>query len=294
LGDAVNQTEWAVRKQIEAMGAQIFEVGLFKPEAAEVGKAVMIPRTWDCATLVRSIPWMRMQNADGRNIYIRPQGEHDLSLVDDLSAQALQRMKKEGFGPAVVVETSPGNFQAWLKHPERLPREVSTLAARRLSEKFGGDPGSADWRHFGRLCGFTNRKTKYESPAGLFPFVKLVEANGLVYAAATGFVSEVTSNYKNKMQERQSTARPNAAVGPRSSIKSIEDFRSDPRYGNDATREDLAYSVYALSHGVTVDEASRQLSVRDLSHKGADKRQRQYVERTVKKAASILNGRARE
>jgi RepB DNA-primase from phage plasmid len=33
----------------------------------------------------------------------------------------------------------------------------STLAAMQLAEYFGGDPSSADWRHFGRLADFTNR-----------------------------------------------------------------------------------------------------------------------------------------
>lgn len=291
----MNETESAVRRQIEAMGSDVFEVGLYKPEAAEVGRAVMIPRTWDSATLMRSIPWMQRQNADGRNIYLRPQGQHDLSLIDDLSAEAVQRLKREGFAPAVVVETSPQNFQAWLKHPDRLPREVSTLAARRLAESFGGDPGAADWRHFGRLSGFTNRKAKYASEAGLFPFVKLVEATGLPYVAGSEFVRQVWSDHERAAQARRGSFTPTAAeMSSVKTPKTLNDFRSDPRYGNDATREDLAYSIYALSHGVSVEEASRNLSGRDLSHKGTEKRQRQYVERTVNKAISILNGRTRE
>ena len=165
----MDRTTHAVQQQIAAMGAQVFEVGLFKPSAADEGRAVMIPRTWDSATLIRSIPWLRMQNADGRNIYVRPKGEHDLSLVDDLTADAVRRMKMTGFTPAAVIETSPGNFQAWLKHPRQLPRELSTMAARKLAEEFGGDRGAADWRHFGRLAGFTNRKAKYMNDGGLFP-----------------------------------------------------------------------------------------------------------------------------
>jgi hypothetical protein len=151
----MDRTSQAVQSQIAAMGTQVFEVGLFKPSAHEQGQAVMIPRTWDRHTVLRSIPWLRLQNADGRNIYIRPKGEHDLSLVDDLTTDAVKRMKATGFSPAVVVETSPGNFQAWLKHPRQLPRELSTLAARKLAEDFGGDRGAADWRHFGRLSGLT-------------------------------------------------------------------------------------------------------------------------------------------
>src|SRR3954471_24850664 len=179
----MDRTSQAVKSQIRAMGAQIFEVGLFKPSAQEQGQAVMIPRTWDRDTVLRSIPWLRLQNADGRNIYIRPKGEHNLSLVDDLTAEAVKRMKATGFSPAVIVETSPGNFQAWLKHPRQLPRELSTLAARKLAEDFGGDRGAADWRHFGRLSGLTNRKPKYMAETGLFPYVRLIEASGAPYAA---------------------------------------------------------------------------------------------------------------
>jgi hypothetical protein len=142
------------------MGSEVFEIGLFKPDAAN-GEAIMLPRVWDGETLHRSIPWLRHQNRDGRNIYVRPKGEHNLSLVDDLSRDAVVAMKQAGFTPTAVVETSPGNFQAWLKHPEQLSKELGTLAARTLAQQFGGDPGAADWRHFGRLAGFTNRKEKY-------------------------------------------------------------------------------------------------------------------------------------
>ncbi|PYT22260.1 MAG: hypothetical protein DMG58_30520 [Acidobacteria bacterium] len=60
----------------------------------------------------------------------------------------------EKYGTPLVVETSPSNFQAWLKHPEPLDKQLSTAAARTLAERFGGDVGAADWRHFGRLSGF--------------------------------------------------------------------------------------------------------------------------------------------
>jgi hypothetical protein len=37
-------------------------------------------------------------------------------MIDDLTAESIERMKIEGFEPAVIVETSPNNFQAWLNH----------------------------------------------------------------------------------------------------------------------------------------------------------------------------------
>ena len=286
----MDRTTHAVQQQIAAMGAQVFEVGLFKPSAADEGRAVMIPRTWDSATLIRSIPWLRMQNADGRNIYVRPKGEHDLSLVDDLTADAVRRMKMTGFTPAAVIETSPGNFQAWLKHPRQLPRELSTMAARKLAEEFGGDRGAADWRHFGRLAGFTNRKAKYMTASGLFPFVRLIEAPGIPYPEGERFAGEICAQREADVHFRECQRAP-VATAPRNPSKSIEDFRSNPRYAGDDTRVDLAFAIYSLSHGSSSDRVAAELRSRDLSHKGDEKRQNEYVDRTITKALKVTEAR---
>jgi hypothetical protein len=269
------------------MGADVFEIGLFKPDAA-ASEAVMLPRVWDQDALLRSIAWLRYQNRDGRNIYIRPKGEHNLSLVDDLTRDAVTAMIRSGFAPAVVVETSPGNYQAWAKHSVQLNKEEGTAAARALAERFGGDRGSADWRHFGRLAGFTNRKEKHRDPlTGLHPFVKVVEATGLVYPEADTFVSSIRRQLEAE-QERERERRSRAQAGEKriytGVLKSIEAFRADPRYGGDGTRIDLAYAIYALSRGATQADVETALRSRDLSHKGGERRQADYVKRTIKKA----------
>jgi len=276
----------AVQRQVEAMAAEVFEVGLFKPDAQD-GEAIMVPRMWDRDSLARSVPWLRHQNRDGRNIYIRPKGEHDLSLIDDLTQYAIVQMKLTGFAPALVVETSPGNFQAWLKHPEKLDKEMGTAVARALAERFDGDTGAADWRHYGRLSGFTNRKEKYRDPAtGLHPFVKLVEVAGAVYPEAPRFLKEVRQKIEDRHRvERERRAFHASVPVPRvSQMKSIDVFRGDPRYGGDGTRIDLAYAVYAIAHGHTEAEVEAAIRTRDLSHKGGERRQQDYVERTIKKA----------
>jgi len=88
-----------------------------------------------------TIKWLRYENAKGAHIYVRPAGRHPLSLIDDLSVEVLKRIKAEGFEPAVVVETSSDNFQAWLKHGRVLDAETSTRAAKQV--RIGGIAGGS-------------------------------------------------------------------------------------------------------------------------------------------------------
>ena len=283
----------AVRRQVSAMGCSVFEVGLFRP-APDHGGPEMLPRTWDVDTLMRSIPWMRLQNLGGRNIYVRPRGEHNLSLLDDLAAQSVARMKTSGFRPALIVETSPGNFQAWLRHGETLPAGLSTAVTKRLAKEFDADPGAADWRHFGRLSGFTNRKPSRLGANGLYPFVRLIEATGALCPESAGLIATVRLELQRAEQARQaaverSRANPSTTNGP---LKSIDAFRANPVYGGDGTRIDLAYAVYALARGVDAEMVGATIRSRDLSHKGSEKRQTEYVKRTIDKAlASVERGR---
>ena len=100
-----------VRAQLRAMSCERFDLGI-RRDAGE-----MILREGQGAfEIEQAIKWLRHENGKGAHIYIRPAGTHSLSLIDDLTAEVIERMKVEGFEPAVVVETSPNNFQAWLNH----------------------------------------------------------------------------------------------------------------------------------------------------------------------------------
>jgi hypothetical protein len=187
--------------------------------------------------------------------------------------------------PAVVVETSLGNFQAWLNQGQVLPKHASTLAARSLAERFGADRGAADWRHFGRLAGLTNRKQKYRSDDARYPFVRLREWAGSQYTARKAFVQQVLSMASSR------TAATTTSLQSSESWKrrlSIDDFRHKAEYGGDGNRIDLAYAIYALAHGASEDEIRSAIVSRDLSKKGPESRQQAYVERTIRKACSTL------
>ena len=108
----------------------------------------MMNREWSRAEVEQSTAWLKRMNAKGNDIYIRPAGEHGLVLMDDLTPGALRNMARDGFAPAATVETSPGNFQAWVKLSDKaLPADVRHIAARGLAQRYGGDPNSADSRH---------------------------------------------------------------------------------------------------------------------------------------------------
>ena len=285
----MDRTHATVLAQISAMECNVFELGLYKSDP----QPIMLPRTWDTDTLIRSLGWLKHENRAGRNIYIRPNGEHHLTLVDDVKIGAVSAMKESGFHPALVVETSPGNFQAWMKHPVVLAKTIGTAAARALAERFGGGTGAADWRHFGRLAGFTNRKQKHvDARTSLYPFVRLAEATGKVYPRAEQFLEEVRTRLEKEGEERRRfnerwTKNLSRVKGDQ---KTIETFRRDPKYLGDNTRIDLAYAVYALSRGAAADDVATELRSRDLSHKGNERRQSGYIERTIQKALHTLEG----
>jgi hypothetical protein len=278
-------------RQVDAMHVHAFEVGVFDAAAEQ-----MIPRTWTKEALVKSVAWLRFENLQGRNIYVRPSGTHSLSLVDDLKAEAVEKMRGVGFAPALVVETSPDNFQVWLQHGQVLSKDLSTAAAKTLARRFGGDQGSADWRHFGRLAGFTNRKEKHRQADGYFPYVRLLEATGTQYPEAARFLREVETELKAAVEASVKRReflrkRPQAAA---ETIKGIGYFRNSPKYGGAQSRSDLAYAVYALDHGVPESRVRDAIATQDLSFKGSSARQSDYIDRIIEKANSFLRGTAVE
>jgi hypothetical protein len=282
-----------VQGQMKAMGVSVFELGAYKPTRDVSGEPEMLLRTWNSESLLKSLGWLRLQNLHGRNIYIRPSGEHSLSLLDDLTFETVERMKAEGYNPAVVVETSLGNYQAWVNHGEILSKEISSRAARVLCQKFHGDPSSADWRHFGRLAGFTNRKEKHRQANGLSPFVKLIEANGEVYPQAAVFVKEIREAYE---QSRQAAYRGKALTSKvaHGNLRTIAEFRTKPEYQEDGNRIDMAYAIYALAKGQAEEAVRAAIASRDLSHKGNLRRQGAYIERTIQKAWNAVRSRCVE
>ena len=154
------------------MPVDYYEVGILRHR--DTPKATMLRRTWTRDEVLHRMRWLKRENARGAEIFIRPDDTR-WTLLDDLNRKAIDQMKREGLQPSVVVETSPRNYQAWVKlEDEPIRKDVATQIAWGAARAYGGDPHSADYRHLGRLAGFTNRKAKH-ARNGSHPYALLHE-----------------------------------------------------------------------------------------------------------------------
>jgi hypothetical protein len=273
--------ERLVRTQLRAMSCELFDLGIRRD-----GGEMILREGQGAIEIEEAIKWLRHENGKGAHIYIRPAGKHRLSLIDDLTADAIEQMKAEGFEPAVVVETSPNNFQVWLNHGQDLEATISTFMAKQLAQRFGGDPSSADWRHFGRLAGFTNPKPERQLPSGMRPFARLRSAKGRVYSKAAEFLVHVAEDEQNRREtEKGEQPHRRQRRKDRVEVRPLKEFHDDASYGGDLHRADMAWAKHAAGCGVTLEQIKNELlNGRDLSKKGNRKRQIEYVMRTTEKA----------
>ena len=199
----------ALQRQIAALDVPRFEVGI---REAKTGQ--MMNREWSRAEVEQSTAWLKRMNAKGNDIYIRPAGEHGLVLMDDLTPGALRNMARDGFAPAATVETSPGNFQAWVKLSDKaLPADVRHIAARGLAQRYGGDPNSADSRHYGRLAGFTNQKPEH-TQEGRQPYVLARGCEGRTASAAPAYLAHIGQARDTAQAQQERQKRLKALQGP--------------------------------------------------------------------------------
>jgi hypothetical protein len=235
---------------------------------------------------------LKAHNARGAHIYIRPAGEHRFTVLDDLNSDSVARLSGDGLEPCAVVETSLGNFQAWLKHDDVYPAPLSTFVAQNLAKRYFADPSAADWRRFGRLPGFTNCKPKYRTDSGLYPYVLLRSAIGVQYRQAAYLRLEMTKLYQLEVQEREARAAQHsansfaAARRPPYSWLSLERFRNATKFHLRPAAADLAFCVAALSLRMPEDAIATTLDSLYLSRDPNPSRKAAYIKRTMAKARS--------
>lgn len=172
----------AIRRQLAAMPQDLYLVRLIHHATRT---AFPGERLWTAAQLGQpaTVRFLRIRNREGCDVYIQPYADNRnagyiLLYLDHTDAgAALERMRIHGHQPCVVLQTSPGHLQAWIQvSAVCLEPATATAIARRLAQTYGGDLASAEWRHLGRLAGFTNQKPRRRQSNGYAPWVRLLHA----------------------------------------------------------------------------------------------------------------------
>ncbi len=173
----------AVRRQLAAMPNDLYLVRLIHQTTR---RAFPGERLWTATQLVRepTIRFLRMRNREGcdSDIYIQPYSGsgnpgYILLDLDHGGPAALNLMRTHGLTPGVVLQTSPGHLQAWIRvSANPLEPAIAGAIAKQLARLYGADLASADWRHLGRLAGFTNQKPLRRQANGYAPWVRLLHA----------------------------------------------------------------------------------------------------------------------
>ncbi len=275
----------AVRRQIVAMGGDQFEIGVRDQTTGR-----MLLRQWSSTELIKAVPWLRHQNYVDGDVYIRPDGPSGLVLMDDITLGTIKRLEEAGLEPAAVVLTSPMNYQAWIRLSNNpIPNPIRTVTARTLAIGYEADRASADWRHFGRLAGFTNRKPKHRDDNGRAPFVLLYSASGRTASLGEQFVGNLEIPEERKPISSGSQCAENKFSNDdaiRYFNESLQDIKE--RYGTeyDASRGDWMISQSMARLGYSREQIRAALESSPDIYERKKGHVDDYIQRTLSKIIS--------
>ncbi|HEV3334468.1 MAG TPA: DNA-primase RepB domain-containing protein [Bryobacteraceae bacterium] len=214
-----------IRRQLAAMPNELY---LVRPIHGLTGRPCAGERLWSAGLLTMgpAVGFLRARNREGFDIYLLPfaadrNAGYILVDLDRADPPIIHRMHANGHEPCVVIETSPGNLQAWVHvSPTPLEPALATEIGRELARLYRGDPASVDWRHLGRLAGFTNQKPQRRRPGSSYaPWVRLLHTQaGLathgaaLVAAAQRRLTDRASAPTPFLLDRSLTAHAAAAI----------------------------------------------------------------------------------
>jgi hypothetical protein len=204
-----------------------------------------------------SMPFLlRAARRRENNVIVRPHQSPAVSLVqlDDLPAAAVHRIGEAAF---LVLETSRGNFQAWVAIDKAEGREDPDFA-RRLRKGAGADPSASGAT---RVAGTVNFKRRYEPD---FPLV----------AIAAGIEGRIMG--REELEARGLVAAPEPAIPAPSAGGGGFSRRARGRWPSyqycvdraplahggdhpDISRADFAWCMTAIDWGWSVDDTAARL-----------------------------------
>jgi hypothetical protein len=299
----------AIRRQLAAMPHELYLIRLIHHITREPFPG---ERLWTAPQLgyAPAVRFLRMRNREGCDIYIQPYATQDRNAgyilvdLDRTNPAVIENMRANGHDPCVVLQTSPGHLQAWIHlSTSALEPAVATALGKQLARLYGGDLASTDWRHLGRLAGFTNQKPQRRTPGGYAPWVKIVHAHpglarnadGLLQSAiqlpapALPLTPETIPGKPSACAGRlQNTVLPSIAAAEATQIYQgwMQRWRIAERFPQpDWSIVDFWIARQLLSQGISADlvRAILQLASPHFPRRHADPGD--YLQRTVARAA---------
>src|SRR5579863_653907 len=278
-----NPASQAARAMLDAFtgsGAEHFDITWTTRQGDKAGFRRHMP-----AETLRVLLPVMLTNAtkNERNLIVRPISARAVFIqLDDLSRAGLDRVKPAAF---LGLETSPGNYQAWVAIPAG---QADKDFARRLRRGAGADDTASGAT---RVAGSRNFKDKY---APNFPTVQIAFSTpGLM--ASTG-----------QLESMGLVAEPKKPAPPIFRLSRTDRIRSNkwPSYqrcvndaplnhdktGPDISRADFTWCMTAISWGHTIEATATQLM--EESTKARENGER-YAQMTADNAAAAVARRER-
>jgi RepB DNA-primase from phage plasmid len=276
--DSASTTHAAAQAMLDtfaSVGATGFDVTLTNRS----GDKERFQRDIGLADLTRTLPHM-LDAAAARehNVIVRPHGSGETFIqLDDLAADKLPRLAPAVF---LALETSPGNFQAWLALKGKEDKEF----ARRVRKGTGADATASGAT---RVAGSLNFKDKY---APNFPRVAIREARA-GYVTSAGELERLglvaAPDVFAPLPEAPARSAGNRRWPSYAICLDGAPFNSEEN-GPDRSRADFVWCMTAITWGFGVDETVEQLMEQSTKARANG---RDYAKLTARNAALAVERR---
>lgn len=138
-------------------------------------------------------------------------------LIDDMNREKLEKLVQDGYKPAAVLESSPGNYQAIITVPKLgtvHDRDVGNRLSDRLNKEYG-DSKLSGCIHPHCAPGYENRKPKHQREDGTYPEVRLLKAECRECVKTLALSSQIDAQY----QQQAAQKAPQAATKARPALE---------------------------------------------------------------------------
>jgi hypothetical protein len=230
--------------------------------------------------LSEMLPAILQRSAErGRSLIVRPVASN-LIQVDDLSRATVERVQSFAF---MTVETSVGNYQAWVALPPGIGKDERDALRRRLLDGLGADRGASGAMRWPGSINFKAGRDQF--------MVRLVSSNpGRVATLAELEAAEILAPVPPNLQ----LAPPSKPRANRAPVqwpdyqRCVNEAKRRDDGSADLSDADKNWCILALDRGwQDADTEAKLCELRDKARKRPE-----YARRTVAYARSVVNSRA--